>query len=191
MNSPSGMLAGFQGTPRATALKQFVMQPSQATAKLRQGRILFQTESAGCPQPLTTALRTELGATLVISVVKHTTAKTAYFRCPLLDQRMQGKNRSVKPSSFPLCPGHRPGPTLVRQWRGTQRYLAIQLTDEDALTRSIITLASEYGPYGYRRITALLRMAGRHVGKDRWSASGAGRAESGSQTKAPETAVVE
>ena len=56
---------------------------------------------------------------------------------------------------------------LVKQWRGTQRYLPIQRVDEDALTRTIITLASEYGRYGYRRITALLRMAGWHVGKDR------------------------
>jgi putative transposase len=35
------------------------------------------------------------------------------------------------------------------------------------VTRTIITLASEYGRYGYRRITRLLRMAGWHVGKDR------------------------
>jgi len=56
---------------------------------------------------------------------------------------------------------------LVKQWRGTQRYLPIQRTDEDALTRTIITLASEYGRYGYRRITALLRRAGWQVGKDR------------------------
>ena len=40
-------------------------------------------------------------------------------------------------------------------------------TDEDALTREIVTLASEYGRYGYRRITALLRGRGWHVGKDR------------------------
>ena len=39
---------------------------------------------------------------------------------------------------------------LVKQWRGTQRYQAIQRIDEDALTRAIITLASEYGRYGYR-----------------------------------------
>jgi hypothetical protein len=45
---------------------------------------------------------------------------------------------------------------LVNQWRGTQRYLPIQRVDEDALTRDIITLASQYGRYGYRRITALL-----------------------------------
>ena len=40
-------------------------------------------------------------------------------------------------------------------------------TDEDALTRAIIELASEYGSYGYRRITAKLREAGWQVGKDR------------------------
>ena len=40
-------------------------------------------------------------------------------------------------------------------------------TDEDALTRQIVALASEYGRYGYRRITALLRNRGWHVGKDR------------------------
>ena len=31
----------------------------------------------------------------------------------------------------------------------------------------IVALASEYGRYGYRRITALLQRAGWHVGKDR------------------------
>jgi putative transposase len=35
------------------------------------------------------------------------------------------------------------------------------------LTRAIITLASQYGRYGYRRITALLQAAGGLVGKDR------------------------
>jgi putative transposase len=56
---------------------------------------------------------------------------------------------------------------LLEQWRGTQRYEPIQRNDEDALTRAIITLASKYGRYGYRRITALLRSAGWRVGKDR------------------------
>ena len=36
-----------------------------------------------------------------------------------------------------------------------------------ALTEAIIALASEYGRYGYRRITALLQHDGWHVGKDR------------------------
>jgi transposase InsO family protein len=56
---------------------------------------------------------------------------------------------------------------LLGQWRGTQRYEPMIRTDEDALTRAIIALASEYGRFGYRRITALLREAGWRVGKDR------------------------
>src|SRR5216684_1848670 len=44
---------------------------------------------------------------------------------------------------------------LLGQWRRTQRYAAIQRIDEDALTEAIVALASEYGRYGYRRITAL------------------------------------
>ena len=43
----------------------------------------------------------------------------------------------------------------------------MQQTDEEALTEAIIQLASEYGRYGYRRITALLQEAGWQVGKDR------------------------
>ena len=39
--------------------------------------------------------------------------------------------------------------------------------DEDALTRAIVALASAYGRYGYRRVTALLQAAGWQVGKDR------------------------
>ncbi len=56
---------------------------------------------------------------------------------------------------------------LVKQPRGTQRYQPTQRNDEDALTQSILQLASQYGRYGYRRITALLQRAGWQVGKDR------------------------
>ena len=42
-----------------------------------------------------------------------------------------------------------------------------QREDEDELTRAILQLASKYGRYGYRRITALLRALGWDVGKDR------------------------
>jgi putative transposase len=56
---------------------------------------------------------------------------------------------------------------LPGQWRRTQRYAAIQRIDEEALTEAIVALVSEYGRYGYRRITALLQRAGWHVGKDR------------------------
>ena len=56
---------------------------------------------------------------------------------------------------------------LLGQGRGTQRYEPMVRVDEDALTQAIVALASEYGRYGYRRITALLRSAGWLVGKDR------------------------
>ena len=56
---------------------------------------------------------------------------------------------------------------LLGQWRRTQRYAAIPRIDEDALTETIVALASEYGRYGYRRITALVQRAGWRVGKDR------------------------
>ena len=41
---------------------------------------------------------------------------------------------------------------LVNQPRSTQRYRPTQRDDEDALTRAIITLASQYGRFGNRRI---------------------------------------
>jgi predicted alpha/beta hydrolase len=44
--------------------------------------------------------------------------------------------------------------------------------DEDALTRAIVALASEYGRYGYRRVTALLQAAGWQVGRTGLSGSG-------------------
>ena len=56
---------------------------------------------------------------------------------------------------------------VVRQWRGTQRYLPLRRTDEDELTQAILALGVKYGRYGYRRITVLLRNAGWQVGKDR------------------------
>jgi putative transposase len=56
---------------------------------------------------------------------------------------------------------------LLFQWRGTQRYTPTARNDEDGLTRAIISLASEYGRYGYRRVAVELRKAGWAVGKDR------------------------
>ena len=56
---------------------------------------------------------------------------------------------------------------LVNQPRGTQRYQPTQREDEDALTQAILVAASQYGRYGYRRITAMLREDGWQVGKDR------------------------
>jgi hypothetical protein len=56
---------------------------------------------------------------------------------------------------------------VVKRPRGTQRYYPTQRYDEDALTQAIIVLASQYGRYGYRRITALLQRVGWQIGKDR------------------------
>ncbi len=58
---------------------------------------------------------------------------------------------------------------IVGQPRGTQRYVPTLKPDKDKdeLTRNIVFLASEYGRYGYRRVTALLNAGGIEVGKDR------------------------
>jgi len=56
---------------------------------------------------------------------------------------------------------------VIKQPRSTQRRKPIVRDDENALTRDIIALASEYGRYGYRRITALLRAKGWHVNHKR------------------------
>ena len=45
----------------------------------------------------------------------------------------------------------------IGQPRSTQRYRRRRLDDEPVLRREIIALASQYGRYGYKRITALLR----------------------------------
>ncbi len=44
--------------------------------------------------------------------------------------------------------------------RSTQRYTPSPVEDEKALTEEIAALASQFGRYGYRRITALLRYRG-------------------------------
>ena len=56
---------------------------------------------------------------------------------------------------------------VLGQHRLTQRRSPKGRPDEDALTRMIIGLASEYGRYGYRRIWALLRGRGWEVGLGR------------------------
>jgi len=56
---------------------------------------------------------------------------------------------------------------VLGQSRTTQRYAANARSDEDALTGAITRLASQYGRYGYRRITALLRTEGWHVNHKR------------------------
>ena len=61
---------------------------------------------------------------------------------------------------------------VLSQPRSTQRRRPQTPDDEAALTADIIALAKQYGRYGYRRITALLRTAGWLVNKKRSSGSG-------------------
>ena len=49
---------------------------------------------------------------------------------------------------------------VLGQVRRTQRYTLKVADDEAILTENIVSLASEYGRYGYRRVTALLRADG-------------------------------
>jgi len=49
---------------------------------------------------------------------------------------------------------------VIEQPRATQRYQAIEPDDEVGLTAAIIGYATQFGRYGYRRITALLRQDG-------------------------------
>jgi putative transposase len=49
---------------------------------------------------------------------------------------------------------------VLGQHRSTQRKARKGRADEAALTADIVALATEYGRYGYRRITAMLRAAG-------------------------------
>ena len=53
------------------------------------------------------------------------------------------------------------------QPRSTQRYLKQKSNDEDGLTLRVVELASQYGRYGYRRITALLHNEGWRVNHKR------------------------
>lgn len=54
---------------------------------------------------------------------------------------------------------------VLGQHRSTQRKAPRGADDEAALAEDIIEQARQYGRYGYRRVTALLRDAGRHVNR--------------------------
>lgn len=56
---------------------------------------------------------------------------------------------------------------VLGQHRSTQRKTPTTPDDEAALIADIIVLARQYGRYGYRRITAMLRGAGWRVNKKR------------------------
>ena len=56
---------------------------------------------------------------------------------------------------------------ILSQPRGTQRYRPILRPDEDLLTQHIISLACQYGRYGYRRIAVMVNRSGLRVSRDR------------------------
>jgi transposase InsO family protein len=56
---------------------------------------------------------------------------------------------------------------VLKQPRSTQRYEARIAPDEEELTARVIALACEYGRYGYRRVTGLIRNGGWIVNKKR------------------------
>ena len=56
---------------------------------------------------------------------------------------------------------------VLGQLRSTPRYRGVVRDDEAALTAAIVRLATRFGRYGYRRITALLRAEGWRVNHKR------------------------
>ncbi len=56
---------------------------------------------------------------------------------------------------------------VLAQPRTTQRYIPVRQPDEDRLTALVISLACQYGFYGYRIITGLIRLAGWKVNHKR------------------------
>jgi transposase InsO family protein len=56
---------------------------------------------------------------------------------------------------------------VLGQYRSTQRHVATSREDEEALSKAIVGFATQYGRYGYKRVTGLLREAGWQVNKKR------------------------
>jgi len=52
---------------------------------------------------------------------------------------------------------------VLHKPRSTQRRVCVIGEDGSMLTKAIIALATEYGRYGYRRVTALLNQQGWHI----------------------------
>jgi hypothetical protein len=72
------------------------------------------------------------------------------------DRKRQAVNQAVQA----LDVSERRACWVVGQSRATQRYFKRPADDEDFLTSRVVELASQYGRYGYRRVTALLRNQG-------------------------------
>ena len=70
------------------------------------------------------------------------------------------KREAVKQVIEILDVSERKACRVLEQHRSTQRYDKRETNDEIILTERVIELASKYGRYGYRRVTALLRNEG-------------------------------
>jgi hypothetical protein len=64
---------------------------------------------------------------------------------------------------------------VLGQHRSTQRKAPSVPDDEAALREEIVALARIYGRYGYRRVAALLRVAGWRATTSGWNGSGGTR----------------
>jgi hypothetical protein len=67
----------------------------------------------------------------------------------------------------PTTPGRCKSCRALGQPRSSQRNRGKEPDDEELLTERIITLAGQYGRYGYRRITAMLQREGWQVNHKR------------------------
>ena len=77
------------------------------------------------------------------------------------------KRRAVEEIVKKLKVSERRTCRVLDQPRSTQRRIKVEKPDEIQLTEDIIKLAKDYGRYGYRRITALLKQQGCHVNHKR------------------------
>jgi hypothetical protein len=80
----------------------------------------------------------------------------------------------------------------LEQPRSSQRYHGNEADDEEILTERMVIMASQYGRYGYCRITAMLQMDGWQVNHKRVEANlASGRAESAQETTQTRQIVAE
>lgn len=77
------------------------------------------------------------------------------------------RRRAVERACGALGVSERRACRVLGQPRTTQRYECRVADDEALLVERAVTLASEYGRYGYRRVTALLRAEGWRVNHKR------------------------
>lgn len=70
------------------------------------------------------------------------------------------RREAVKQAQVTLGVSERRACRVIGQRRSTQRYEGGLAEDEEALRARVVALASAYGRYGYRRITALLQQEG-------------------------------